>query len=59
MNTLEFLSQDKQLRMEYEARQKFLHDQASMMNAAKNAEAFGFKHGMQQGIQKGIADIAF
>lgn len=54
MNTLEFLSQDKQLRMEYEARQKFLHDQASMMNAAKNAEAFGFKHGMQQGIQEGI-----
>ncbi|MCQ4086787.1 Rpn family recombination-promoting nuclease/putative transposase [Saccharibacillus sp. JS10] len=54
MNTLEFLSQDKELRMEYEARQKFLHDQASMMNAAKNAEAFGFKYGMKQGLQQGI-----
>lgn len=54
MTALEFLSQDKKLRMEYEDRQKFLRDQASMMDAAKNAEIYGFKAGMAKGIEQGI-----
>ncbi len=54
MDTLEFLSQDQEARMRYEARQKYLHDQASLMEAAKNAELYGFKAGMEKGIQEGI-----
>lgn len=54
MDTLEFLSQDEKLRMAYEARQKFLRDQASMMEAAKNAEIYGFKTGLEQGVREGI-----
>ncbi|OWR28181.1 hypothetical protein CDO73_20085 [Saccharibacillus sp. O23] len=54
MDTLEFLSQDEKLRMAYEARQKFLRDQASLMEAAKNAEIYGFKTGLEQGVREGI-----
>ncbi|WP_322907670.1 Rpn family recombination-promoting nuclease/putative transposase [Paenibacillus campi] len=54
MTTLEFLSQDREARMRYEARQKFLHDQASLMEAAKNAEIYGFKAGIEEGIERGI-----
>lgn len=35
MTTLEFLSQDEQTRMEYEARQKYLLDEASRVAGAK------------------------
>jgi predicted transposase/invertase (TIGR01784 family) len=54
MDTLEFLSQDQEARMRYEARQKYLHDQASLMEAAKNAELYGFKAGMERGLEEGI-----
>ena len=37
MTTLEFLSQDAQTRMEYEARLKFLRDEASRVEGAKAA----------------------
>lgn len=37
MTTLEFLSQDSQTRMEYEARLKFLRDEASRVEGAKAA----------------------
>ena len=51
MTTLEFLSQDKQTRMLYEARQKALHDYAS---AIGNAEQRGLEQGIEQGIERGI-----
>jgi predicted transposase/invertase (TIGR01784 family) len=35
MNTLEFLSKDTQTRMEYDARVKFLRDEASRVEGAK------------------------
>ncbi|SCW50594.1 conserved hypothetical protein (putative transposase or invertase) [Paenibacillus tianmuensis] len=35
MTTLEFLSQDAEARRLYEARQKYLHDEASMIEGAK------------------------
>ncbi|ETT72499.1 hypothetical protein C173_14195 [Paenibacillus sp. FSL R7-277] len=35
MDTLEFLSQDAATRMEYDARMKYLRDEASRMNGAK------------------------
>ncbi|WP_322905322.1 Rpn family recombination-promoting nuclease/putative transposase [Paenibacillus campi] len=54
MDTLEFLSQDHEARMQYEARQKYLHDQASLMEAAKNAEKYGFRAGIEKGIEQGI-----
>lgn len=41
MNTLEFLSQKEEARRQYEARQRYLHDEASMYEAAKVAEAKG------------------
>lgn len=34
MNTLEFLSQNEEARRQYEDRQKYLHDEASMYEAA-------------------------
>ncbi|OWR33216.1 hypothetical protein CDO73_01170 [Saccharibacillus sp. O23] len=48
MTTLEFLSQDREARMQYEARQKYLHDEASLLEAAENAKVYGFKTGMEQ-----------
>ncbi|MCL9662159.1 hypothetical protein L2089_15805 [Paenibacillus hunanensis] len=54
MDTLEFSIQDQEARMQYEARQKYLHDQALLMEAAKNAEKYGFRAGMEKGIEQGI-----
>ncbi|WP_338540828.1 Rpn family recombination-promoting nuclease/putative transposase [Paenibacillus tundrae] len=34
MNTLEFLSQDAEIRLQYEARQRYLHDEASIREGA-------------------------
>lgn len=45
MNTLHYLSQDSEARRLYEARQRYLHDEASMRHAAESA-------GMQAGVQK-------
>ncbi len=59
MTTLEFLSQDREARMRYEARQKFLHDEASLVDSAmaegerRGVEA-GFQKGIEQGIEKGL-----
>jgi flagellar biosynthesis/type III secretory pathway protein FliH len=51
MSVLEFLSQDEQARQHYEARQKFLRDEASMIEGAREE---GLKEGLEEGIQKGI-----
>jgi len=45
MDTLQYLSQDSEARRLYEARQKYLHDEASMLEGAKQA-------GMQAGIKE-------
>ncbi|AIQ10785.1 hypothetical protein PDUR_01160 [Paenibacillus durus] len=37
MDTLQYLSQDSEARRLYEARQKYLHDEASMVEGAKSA----------------------
>ncbi|OMD83432.1 hypothetical protein BSK49_24410 [Paenibacillus odorifer] len=37
MDTLQYLSQDSEARRLYEARQKYLHDEASMLGSAKLA----------------------
>ncbi len=50
---LEFLSQDEQARQQYEARQKFLRDEASMIEGAREE---GLKKGLEEGIQKGIEE---
>lgn len=50
MDTLEFLSQDAATRMEYDARMKYLRDEASRMNGAK---AEGRAEGIAEGIAKG------
>ncbi|MGX4584277.1 Rpn family recombination-promoting nuclease/putative transposase [Paenibacillus chitinolyticus] len=49
MDTLEFLSQDREARRLYEERQKYLHDEASMIEWAT-------EKGMAQGMAKGIAE---
>lgn len=53
MDTLEFLSQDQEARRLYEARQKFLHDEASMIEWATEK---GMAKGMEKGIAKGMAE---
>lgn len=49
LNTLEFLSQNEEARRQYEARQRYLHDEASMYEAAKVAEAQGWAKGRTEG----------
>ena len=45
MDTLEFLSQDAEVRRLYEDRQKYLHDEASMIEGAlAEGEARGEKN---------------
>ncbi|MEI2283980.1 conserved hypothetical protein (putative transposase or invertase) [Paenibacillus polysaccharolyticus] len=51
MDTLEFLSQDQEARRLYEARQKYLHDEASMIEWAT-------EKGLAQGEQKKALEIA-
>lgn len=53
MDTLQYLSQDSEARRLYEARQKYLHDEASMLEGARRA---GLKAGMQEGIKEGIKE---
>ncbi|WP_338554488.1 Rpn family recombination-promoting nuclease/putative transposase [Paenibacillus sp. KS-LC4] len=54
MTTLEFLSQDVEARRLYEARQKFLHDEASMIEGAlAEGEARGEVRGEARGVLKG------
>ncbi|MEK4665316.1 hypothetical protein MHH93_25800 [Priestia sp. FSL H7-0729] len=53
MSVLELLSQDEQARQRYIDRQKFLWDEASMIEGAREE---GLKKGMEEGIQKGIEE---
>lgn len=53
MSVLEFLSQDEQARQRYIDRQKFLWDEASMIEGAREE---GLKKGLEEGIQKGIEE---
>ncbi|MGG1616382.1 Rpn family recombination-promoting nuclease/putative transposase [Paenibacillus sp. NRS-1782] len=50
MDTLEFLSQDREARRLYEERQKYLHDEASMIEWATEK---GLKKGLEVGLAKG------
>ncbi|OBR68069.1 hypothetical protein A7K91_07585 [Paenibacillus oryzae] len=59
MDTLQYLSQDSEARRLYEARQKYLHDEASMLEGAKQAGLqAGMQAGMQAGKQAGIKEVA-
>lgn len=51
MDTLQYLSQDSEARRLYEARQKYLHDEASMLAGAEEA-------GMRAGVKAGITQVA-
>lgn len=53
MDLLKELSEDEEFREQYEARQKFLRDQISMIEGAREE---GLKKGMEEGIQKGIEE---
>ncbi|CAH1200775.1 hypothetical protein PAECIP111893_01562 [Paenibacillus plantiphilus] len=50
MDTLEFLSQDREARRLYEERQKYLHDEASMIEWATEK---GLKKGRAEGRAEG------
>ncbi|WP_072733760.1 PD-(D/E)XK nuclease family transposase [Paenibacillus sp. ov031] len=53
MSVLEFLSQDEQARQQYIDRQKFLWDEVSMIEGAREE---ALKKGLEEGIQKGIEE---
>ncbi|WP_431091040.1 Rpn family recombination-promoting nuclease/putative transposase [Paenibacillus sp. 8b26] len=53
MDTLQFSSQDSEARRLYEARQKYLHDEASMLD---RAESVGMTKGLEKGLTKGKED---
>ncbi|MBP1994210.1 putative transposase/invertase (TIGR01784 family) [Paenibacillus eucommiae] len=55
MDTLEFLSQDREARRLYEERQKYLHDEASMIEWATEK---GMAEGMAKGEHKKALEIA-
>ncbi|OPH54933.1 hypothetical protein BC351_29860 [Paenibacillus ferrarius] len=55
MDTLEFLSQNEEARRLYEMRQKALHDEASMIDGAREeGMQKGMQIGMEEGMQKGM-----
>ncbi|NQX71200.1 Rpn family recombination-promoting nuclease/putative transposase [Paenibacillus alba] len=51
MDTIEFFKQNKEARRLYEMRQKALHDEASMIDGAREE---GRQEVMQEAIQKGM-----
>lgn len=51
MDTLQYLSQDSEARRLYEARQKYLHDEASMLDSARSS-------GIVEGVTKGKLEVA-
>ncbi len=55
MDTLEFLSQDREARRLYEERQKYLHDEASMIEWATEK---GMSEGLVKGERKKAIEIA-
>jgi predicted transposase/invertase (TIGR01784 family) len=59
MDTLEFLSQDADARRLYEARQKYLHDEASMIEGARaEGKAQGKAEGKAEGKTEGKMEMA-
>ncbi|MEK8129584.1 Rpn family recombination-promoting nuclease/putative transposase [Paenibacillus filicis] len=59
MDTLEFLSQDEEARRLYEDRQKYLHDEASMIEGAlAEGEARGLERGIELGELKKALQMA-
>ncbi|WP_040951803.1 Rpn family recombination-promoting nuclease/putative transposase [Gorillibacterium massiliense] len=59
METLRFLSQDSEARLMYEARQKYLHDEASFfakIKAMSEEAAKGMEFGLAKGREEGIAE---
>ncbi|MEK8130177.1 hypothetical protein WMW72_19925 [Paenibacillus filicis] len=59
MTTLEFLSQDAETRLEYEARLKFLRDETSRIEGVKaEAKAQGPAEGRAEGEYKKVVEIA-
>ncbi|PAF31045.1 hypothetical protein CHI14_15015 [Paenibacillus sp. 7516] len=55
MDTLEFLSQDREARRLYEERQKYLHDEASMIEWATEK---GIARGLVEGEKRKAIEIA-
>ncbi len=55
MDTLEFLSQDREARRLYEERQKYLHDEASMIEWATEK---GIAKGLVEGEKRKAIEIA-
>ncbi|RPK29489.1 hypothetical protein EDO6_00112 [Paenibacillus xylanexedens] len=55
MGTLEFLSQDREARRLYEERQKYLHDEASMIEWATEK---GMEKGLVEGEKRKAIEIA-
>lgn len=55
MDTLEFLSQDREARRLYEERQKYLHDEASMIEWATEK---GIEKGLVEGEKRKAIEIA-
>lgn len=55
LDTLEYLSQDEETRRLYEERQKYLHDEASMLQGAKEE---GKAEGIAVGKAEGILEVA-
>ncbi|MFC9707214.1 hypothetical protein ACFTRD_03540 [Paenibacillus sp. NPDC056933] len=53
MDTLEFLSQDREARRLYEERQKYLHNEASMIEWATEK---GIEKGIAKGMEKGLVE---
>lgn len=59
MDTLEFLSQDREARRLYEERQKYLHDEASMIEwATEKGIAQGREKGLLEGEKRKAIEIA-
>ncbi|MBP1989381.1 putative transposase/invertase (TIGR01784 family) [Paenibacillus eucommiae] len=57
MDTLEFLSQDREARRLYEERQKFLYDEASMIEwATEKGLQEGRTKGRAEGLAQGLAE---
>ncbi|MEK3922589.1 Rpn family recombination-promoting nuclease/putative transposase [Paenibacillus sp. FSL K6-2393] len=54
-DTLEFLSQDREARRLYEERQKYLHDEASMIEWATEK---GIEKGLVEGEKRKAIEIA-
>jgi len=54
-NNLQIMSLDEETRRLYEAREMFLHDQATRMYEAKEE---GLEEGMKKGLEKGKETVA-